>query len=394
MRPLGVSFGYSLTTAACNPPPRPPHPLPPSPPPPEPPAPPPPHPPLPAIPPMPPPLGMWNKVDNGEVVALDLPVSYYATNQATFKLAFVTALASVLNMTADTIYVTNFQQSSAGTTLLYFDTILYGTDYDTVATNAAIHALFNGTAVGSAALPRLVAALVANGLPVAHAYYNDQLTTSTWSQPPGAGALPAEIGTWVEGDTGEVVALSIPYASYATNQQYYKEAFSAAMAQALNVSSNSVWVDGAFCSSRRALHRSPPAASPIAHVPLPHQTFSSLRRARSWSTWTFRCRATRRTPPPPPSASPSPRWSTSSRSATARASPASAVPRALRTGLACPSWSPPSSSSDCPAATPTTTSNLPPATGRCCCGESLDGTHMRAPSFLPRNTAACGWVGK
>jgi hypothetical protein len=243
IRPISTSFTYSLTTAACNPPPRPPPPPSPSPPPPEPPHPPPPHPPLPAIPPTPPPLGLWNKVDNGEVIALDLPQSYYATNQATFKLAFVTALESVLNMTANSIYVTNFQSSSAGTTLLYFDTILYGTDYDTVATNAKVRALFNGTAPGSPALPKLVAAFQANGLPVTNAYYNDQLVPTTWGQPPSTGAITAKVGTWVMGDTGEVIALSIAYSAYATNQQYYKEAFAAALADALGVANNTVWVN-------------------------------------------------------------------------------------------------------------------------------------------------------
>ena len=142
------------------------------------------------------------------------------------------------------VYITNFQASSVGTTLIYFDTVLYGSDYDTVAANAAVRALFNGTAIGSPALPALVAAFVDNGLPVTGAYYNDQLTPSTYVEPDTTPLIDAKkVGTWLYADTGEVIALDIPYGKYASGQQYYKEAFTAALADVLGLVYETVWVN-------------------------------------------------------------------------------------------------------------------------------------------------------
>ena len=141
------------------------------------------------------------------------------------------------------MYVTNFQASTVGTTVIYFDTVLYGTDYDTIAANAAVHALFDGADVGSPALPALVAAFVANGLPVAGAYYNDQLTPSAYVDPATPAINVTQVGTWQRADTAEVIALDIVYNTYASNQQYYREAFTAAMADVLNLTYVSVWVN-------------------------------------------------------------------------------------------------------------------------------------------------------
>jgi len=74
-------------------------------------------------------------------------------------------------------------------TLLYFDTIMEGTDYDVAAAAAAVQALFvlddascaATTPVGCPAAPALINALVSNGLPAAGAFYNDQLVASAFT---------------------------------------------------------------------------------------------------------------------------------------------------------------------------------------------------------------------
>jgi len=99
------------------------------------------------------------------------------------------------------------------------------------------------TPVGCPALANLTNGMVVNGLPSSGVYYNDQLVSSTFS-PGGANPLVAsEVGTWQFADSNEVLALDIAYASYATNQQYYKEAFTAGVAAALGVALNAVYVN-------------------------------------------------------------------------------------------------------------------------------------------------------
>ena len=201
--------------------------------------------------PPPPPIASWAKADAGEVVALDLPYALYAANQMMYREAFVKAFAAVEGRQTAAVTVTSFQPSARGTVLLHFDTLLDGGDYLAVPHFfASVQALFNcsgdGTVVrGSPACPLLLAALNAAGLPCARAYYNDQLVASVYvSPPPGAVPLNASrVGTWRHGDGGEVVALGILYATFAAHQQSYKAAFIAGMAAALNVSTESVWVE-------------------------------------------------------------------------------------------------------------------------------------------------------
>jgi len=230
-----------------SPPPLPPPPVPPTP---EPPSPSPPHPPAP--PPSPPPIANWNKVDNGEVIAIDIPYSTYAANQAYYREAFIAGFAATTGRSLVSVYITNFQVSSVGTTLIYFDTILMGTDYDVAAAAAVVQGLFNladascaGSApVGCPAYPALTDAMTANGLPVAGAFYNDQLSSSTFNTAAAtAPIVPSQVGTWHYADSNEVLALDIPYSSYATNQQYYKEAFTAGAAAALGVVQDAIFVN-------------------------------------------------------------------------------------------------------------------------------------------------------
>jgi hypothetical protein len=148
------------------------------------------------------------------------------------------------------VYVTNFQQSSVGTTLIYFDTIIVGSDYDVAAASAAVQALFDTssaicastTPIACPARSQLTAAFALYGLPAAAAYYNDQFAASAFVAPSGA-INSTQVGTWQFADANEVIAINIVYSVYATQQQYYKEAFTAAVAQSLGVSGEAVFVN-------------------------------------------------------------------------------------------------------------------------------------------------------
>ena len=190
-------------------------------------------------------------MDNGEVIAIDIPYGVYAGYQSYYREAFVSAMESSLGTTANSVYITNFQSNSAGGTLIYFDTILMGTDYDVADNALAVKALFNTqhqdcAATAPVACPahsQLIGAFVANGLPVTGVYYNDQLTSTS-----NAGYVPApvnasRVGTWKNMDGNEVIAIDIIYGFYATNQQYFKEAFTLALEKALNVPHHSVYVN-------------------------------------------------------------------------------------------------------------------------------------------------------
>ena len=74
-----------------------------------------------------------------------MPYGVYAARQAYYREAFIAAFAAVQHDRVYSVYVTNYQASSVGTTLLYFDTIISGTDYDVAAANQAVQTLFNMT---------------------------------------------------------------------------------------------------------------------------------------------------------------------------------------------------------------------------------------------------------
>jgi hypothetical protein len=138
-------------------------------------------------------------VDNGEVIALDIPYGLYASQQTFYREAFIEGMAAALDgPTSLNVFVvrccafqlcmltrlqTNFQQSSRGTTLVYFDTIISGSDYDVVAASAAVRALFDTSAsicssttpVGCPAHLALLAAFSAAGLPALASYYSKSL---------------------------------------------------------------------------------------------------------------------------------------------------------------------------------------------------------------------------
>jgi len=184
------------------------------------------------------------------VIAIDIPYGVYAAQQAYYREAFIAAMADVRDQLMYSVYVTNFQQSSQGTTLIYFDTIILGNDYDVAAASAAVQALFDTTSdacvdthpIGCPALPILTDAFAIYGLPAAAAYYNDQFAPSAYVAPNGV-INTSQVGTWQFADSNEVVAIDIVYSVYATQQQYYKEAFIAAVAQTLGLGFEAVFVN-------------------------------------------------------------------------------------------------------------------------------------------------------
>lgn len=149
------------------------------------------------------------------------------------------------------MFITNFQQSSVGSTLIYFDTILQGSDYDVAAFAAGVLHMFDQndpacaatTPVGCPAYANLTSAFLAAGLPVAGVFYNDQLGASAYMPSSATPINASQVGTWQYADSNEVIALPIKYSRYATNQQYYKEAFMAGMALALGVELDAVYVN-------------------------------------------------------------------------------------------------------------------------------------------------------
>jgi len=210
-------------------------------------------------------VGNWTHVDNGEVIALDIPYNLYSTQEPYYKEAFTLALAKALDIPIVSLDVTNYQNSSAGTVLITFDFIF--ADYDGGRqASASVRALFcadggGDVILGSPACPTsatkvgLVDRMLAVGLPVGGVFYNDQTT-------PASAPLPSPpfntfntngngkssyynsslLATWAEEDPSEVIALDIPYSHYADNQQYYKEAFSAGFALALGLRVENVFV--------------------------------------------------------------------------------------------------------------------------------------------------------
>ena len=73
-------------------------------------------------------VGAWDKTDQGEAIALDIPFGVFAARQAFFSAAFVGAVAYCLNASQDTVTVSSFQQTAAGTAAVFFNVLLDGTD--------------------------------------------------------------------------------------------------------------------------------------------------------------------------------------------------------------------------------------------------------------------------
>jgi hypothetical protein len=132
-------------------------------------------------------VGAWTKVDQGEAIALDMPFGDYAARQGFYQAAFADALASCLNTTADTVEVTSFQVTPAGTVAVFFNVLLAGSSSSStaVAEDAMnVASLFLTGGVGSPAKPLLVEALQRFGVPVAAAFYSQQFLPPPSPPPP------------------------------------------------------------------------------------------------------------------------------------------------------------------------------------------------------------------
>jgi hypothetical protein len=154
--------------------------------------------------------------------------------------------------------------SSSGGTIVYFNVVLYGSDSSSSAVTGQdlrnIMALFcdpvtgrnDATVTGTPACPALVDAFRAQGLPVAGAYYTDQNPDEPTAWTDGVdlrlGPNASLIGTWNHADNAEQIAIDLPQNglpgshAYAPNQESYQEAFTAAVAIALGVETNAVFV--------------------------------------------------------------------------------------------------------------------------------------------------------
>ena len=90
--------------------------------------------------------------------------------------------------------VNDFQVSNTGGTLIYFDRVLYGSDYDVAAAFTLVQALFEAPCgIGSAATQATLDGFRRYGLPVTAAYYNQDISgiAAIYPSPPPAGPPPA-----------------------------------------------------------------------------------------------------------------------------------------------------------------------------------------------------------
>lgn len=163
------------------------------------------------LPPRPPrPIASWSRADQGEAIAVDIAFSSYAPAQSFYAAAFTSAFDAFNGYVSPSTSVSGFYQSSAGTTQIYF-TVIISTTSDSSAgvqhVASSVLALFNTSHPacsstkprGCPAYANFTAALRANGMPAAGAYYNDQNTPSQFV----ASTAPvnaSQIGTWQRED--------------------------------------------------------------------------------------------------------------------------------------------------------------------------------------------------
>ena len=175
----------------------------------------------------PPPLAQWSLVDSGEVIALDIDFYAYKKNGPAYSLGFQRVAGGLLNTT---VVVVSVAPSSAGTVLVYFDVLLsQTTDYAPAASFIGVQSLFCPDSaapvdVGTPACSPLLTALQ-SVIPVAGAYYNDQVVDSRWGGT--FGESPAEAVTRNE------ITLAVPFKEYAAKEEFYGAAFAAALWGAL-----------------------------------------------------------------------------------------------------------------------------------------------------------------
>ena len=137
-------------------------------------------------------VGTWSLAARGMTVALAVPFATFAARQAIWGTAFAAAVASCLGTPVDTVEITGFQPSTVGTTLIYFDVLLPGSDSSAAIpmANVELQALFASSETGAPALPPFMAALAEQGLDAATvpaAYLSDQLVPTPTPSPAQTG---------------------------------------------------------------------------------------------------------------------------------------------------------------------------------------------------------------
>ena len=113
-------------------------------------------------------------------MALDIDFGTFAVYESYYSAAFTAATSAALGINPEDMWVSTFSASSIGTTVVFFDMVVYGTDSSSSAViparYMAVQGLFQGGDIGSPATDAYIAALQQFGIPLTGAYYNDQLT--------------------------------------------------------------------------------------------------------------------------------------------------------------------------------------------------------------------------
>jgi hypothetical protein len=177
------------------------------------------------------------------VIALGMPSGQWATHEKWYGAAFREALAPLLGLSPEALVIDDFQPSSVGTVSIYFSLIMPSSSSSSsealLAAAGAVRALFGSAAAGAPALPPLIAALQAAGLPVMEAHYIDQLSPDVAALD-ASGVASGTIASWSKADWGQAVALDVPHDTFAQHERAWMEAVAVAVARCLNASADTV----------------------------------------------------------------------------------------------------------------------------------------------------------
>jgi hypothetical protein len=217
------------------------------------------------------------------VIALNIPYLTYAGNIAAYSAAFTSSVAELLNLPMEAVQTVDFQISQLAElgeggnsygTRIYFNLVVPGTSSSSseIVVNTAAHVqdLFLSANIGAQGKYRTNAVfqkyfgepfpnMIYNNYPLT-AYYQDANVTvpplilpnpstdPTRTLAPATasvqtqGAYPPPLGEFSHSDTGEVIAMNIPYLTYAVNVAAYSAAFTASVASLLHMIPSTIQV--------------------------------------------------------------------------------------------------------------------------------------------------------
>jgi len=156
-------------------------------------------------------------------VTLDIPYATFSASITPFSVAFGKALGPLLGVAPADVVVVRAEKNGTmpNGTVLFFSLVS-----PTAQSAASAAALFtNGAA------PTLLAALKAQGLPVAAVTYGNALP-----------APPPPLGTFSVLSQGSTIAFNVPFSTWQSNAYAYNGALSAALAKVLDIPVNVIWV--------------------------------------------------------------------------------------------------------------------------------------------------------